>query len=171
MLSRGRTRARGHSKGPGSWAPRAAPGWKWPSPFTNLPQPLADQQEARPCKQVLLAQNEQHPSARALSPARPCPRTHSHRLQRLHNDPVDLVEQLAGHLLAPGALQVEPQVVHGPLAPVDVVVVFLAKGSGVRVSGNVPEEPRALEHSPSAPSLLQVDLAPGGSGPPTCVYF
>lgn len=43
---------------------------------------------------------------------------------------MDLVEQLAGHLLAAGALEVEPQVADRPLAPVDVVVVLLATGKG-----------------------------------------
>lgn len=59
-----------------------------------------------------------------------CTPPHRHGLQGLHDDPVDLIKQLARHLLAPGALQVEPQVVHGPLAPVDVVVVLLATGEG-----------------------------------------
>uniref|UniRef100_A0A480HXA7 Putative tubulin polyglutamylase TTLL1 isoform X3 n=1 Tax=Sus scrofa TaxID=9823 RepID=A0A480HXA7_PIG len=57
-----------------------------------------------------------------------------HGLQRLHDDPVDLVEQLAGHLLAAGALEVEPQVADRPLAPVDVVVVL-----PVFLNGNVGE--------------------------------
>lgn len=45
-------------------------------------------------------------------------------LQRWHIDPVELTEPLACHLLVSGALQVEPQVGHRPLAPMDVVVVL-----------------------------------------------
>ena len=51
--------------------------------------------------------------------------TYSYGLQRLHDDPVDLVEQPAGHLLPSGALQVQTQVTDRPLASVDVVVVIL----------------------------------------------
>lgn len=50
---------------------------------------------------------------------------------------VDLVGQLAGHLLASGALQVQLQVVPSPLGPVDVVVVlpmFLNGSTGERIS-------------------------------------
>ena len=42
----------------------------------------------------------------------------------LHGDPVDASEPLAGHLLALGPLQVQPQVVHCPLAPGDVSVIL-----------------------------------------------
>lgn len=45
-------------------------------------------------------------------------------LRGLHGDPVDLSEPLAGHLLALGPLQAQLQVVHCPLAPVDVIVVL-----------------------------------------------
>ena len=38
-------------------------------------------------------------------------------LRGLHADPAELLKQLAGRLLASGALQVEPRGVHGPLAP------------------------------------------------------
>ena len=52
------------------------------------------------------------------------------------------------HLLASGALQVEPQVVHGPLAPVDVVVVLLVtemRGWGTGQARH-PGEPSACSH-------------------------
>lgn len=83
---------------------------------------------------------------RAPRPAPSTPGTHRHGLQGLHNDPVDLVEQPAGHLLASGALQVQPQVVHRPLAPVDVVVILLATEKGVAPQAMLPEEPSACSH-------------------------
>lgn len=87
----------------------------------------------------------------------PHPGTHRHSLQRLHNNPVDLVKQLAGHLLASGALQVEPQVAHGPLASVDVVVVFLVTAEGTGPQAMHPEESSTcsltLEHVRGTPAL------------------
>jgi hypothetical protein len=69
----------------------------------------------------------------AATPQMPRPLgTHRHSLEGLHDDPVDLVKQLAGHLPATGALQVEPQVTHCPLAPMDVVVVLLVTGGCVQ---------------------------------------
>lgn len=105
-----------------------------------------------PCtpKSQTLARLAWSPSL-SLLPGRPAPPpntpgTHRHSLQGLHNDPVDLVEQPAGHLLASGALQVESQVVHRPLAPVDVVVILLATEKGVGPQAMLPEEPSACSH-------------------------
>jgi hypothetical protein len=69
--------------------------------------------------------------------------THRHGLERLHDDPVDFIKQLAGHLSASGALQVETQVVDSPLATVDVVVVLLVR-EGTWLSGLCLEEPSHL---------------------------
>lgn len=81
-------------------------------------------------KSHTLARSALPPRRSPPLPTPEAPGTHGHGLQRLHDDPVDLVEQLAGHLLAAGALEVEPQVADRPLAPVDVVVVLLATGKG-----------------------------------------
>lgn len=56
-----------------------------------------------------------------------CVTTHSDSLQGLHHDPVDLVKQSAGHLLPPGALQVQTQVTDRPLPTVDMVIVILQR--------------------------------------------
>lgn len=58
------------------------------------------------------------------------PVTHCHSLERLHDDPVDFVKQLAGHLSASGALQVESQVVDSPLSTMNMVVVILVREEG-----------------------------------------
>lgn len=51
--------------------------------------------------------------------------TYSHSLQGLNHNPVDLVKQVAGHLLSPGALKVQTEITDRPLAAVNVVVVVL----------------------------------------------
>lgn len=45
-------------------------------------------------------------------------------LQRLHHDPVDLVEQPVGHILSSGAFKVQTEITDCPFAPMDVVVVI-----------------------------------------------
>ena len=43
----------------------------------------------------------------------------------MHSDPVDLVKEFVGYVLAASAFQENAQVVNGPLAAVDIVVFFL----------------------------------------------
>ena len=66
-----------------------------------------------------------------------------HRLQTVNYQPVDLIEQFLAGGLAPGHLQVEPQVLHGHLAAVDVVVV-----PPVLLYGDIGEVDKEVVHLP-----------------------
>lgn len=97
------------------------------------------------------------------APPRP-PVTHCHGLERLHNDPVDFIKQLAGHLSASGALQVETQVVDSPLATMDVVVILLVR-EGTWPSGHGLGEPSHLTSSAPGYELVGILQQDRGSLP------
>lgn len=51
--------------------------------------------------------------------------TYCNSLQWLYHNPLDLVEQLVGHLLSPCAFQVESKVTDRPLTPMYMIVIIL----------------------------------------------